>query len=91
MAASVVGVIVGAIGASMLCIGGIPLDMHSSLTLWRSSSRDNPGFMRTFCASVIGDTHLTSSGQIGSMMLAASSSSIALLRYSRCAWVSCHW
>ena len=70
---------------------GRPCVMHCSFTLCFNSPDDRPGLVCTFCARVIGDAHLTSSGRMRSIMSAVRSSSTASLRYARCASVSCLW
>ena len=72
-------------------VGGSPCVIHCAFTLCHNLSNESPGLVWTFCARVIGEAHLTSSGLIDSIMSAAKSSSMASLRYARWDSVSCLW
>ena len=68
-----------------------PLAMHASLTRCCNSSNIRPAPVCAFCASVVGDTHFTSSGEHCSMIFAFSIVSMLSYRYFFCGGVSGFW
>src|ERR1700678_2757432 len=78
-----VGVVLG--GKSNF--GSIPFVIHSSLTLCCSSVSESPLPWCVFCARVVGEMHLMSSGLHGSITPAASIALMLSYRYRCCGGV----